>query len=306
MEDPTIAGRESEHSAFSWLELATGFWDEVSKIITDTQIPTDKKNPLPSNEDSFKNRYRTYQIWKTGFKNINSFVQMMTRQDNREAVSESMVTFFELLTQITGDSSENLLEFQQHILNSISRVGEHTKAYNFDDLDHRIFESLRKLYEYEFQKYIYVPKLGLPRFYLERISALIDKFNIHYSYLSELIYLFFVPIEKTNRIIQAEIEEMMRHKDFVEDSDALYNEWVKMLEGHYMKLLQSAEYTEVLKKTIDSLSDYRKSKDEVLYLILKMLPIPTNKEMDDVYRELYMMKKQIRELTDQMNQLSNR
>ncbi len=60
---------------------------------------------------------------------------------------------------------------------------------------------------------------------------------------------------------------------------------------------------------MDSLAEYRKSKTEVLYLFLKELPIPTNKEMDDVYKELYMMKKQIKEISgqlDQMNEMNNR
>ncbi len=178
MEHHANAGRESELTTFSWLELAMGFCEEVSKIINAAQSSLDKTEKDAPEENSFEDKYRTYKTWKTSLKNLNSFIQMMTRQDNREAISESMVTFFEFSSQVTGDSSENLLEFQSQLINSISRIGEHTKAYNFDDIDQHIFESFRKLYENEFKKYLYVPKLGLPRFHIERISALIDRFNI--------------------------------------------------------------------------------------------------------------------------------
>jgi len=305
MENHTNAGRESELPTFSWIEVATGFWEEFSSITNETRAAPDTEGPSPE-ENSVKDKHRIYQTWKTGLKSLNSFIQMMTQQDDRNSVSDSMESLIELLSQITTDSSENLLEFQNQLLNSISKIGENTKAYNFDDLDQRVFESFRKLYENEFKRYLYIPKLGLPRFHLERITVFIDKFNIYYSHLNELIYLFFVPLEKTNRVMQAKIDDMMNQEDFVEDPDAPYNEWIKMLEGHYLKLLQSAEYNGILKKTIDSLADYRKAKDEVLYQLLKELPIPTNREMDDVYKELYMMKKQIKELSDQLNQMNSR
>ncbi len=306
MTQPSNAGKESELSTFSWLELATGFWEEISRILNETQPALNDDAPLSPDANSFNGKFRTYKTWETGIKNLTSLIQMMTRQENQKAASDSMVTFFELLSQVTGDSSENLLEFQKQLLNSISKIGEHTKAYNFDDIDQHIFESSRKLYDSEFKKYLYVPKLGLSRFHLERIAVLIDKFNIHYSDLSELIYLFFVPLEKTSRIMHAKIDSMIKHKDFVENPGAFYNEWIKMLEGHYMKLLQSGEYTEVLKNTIDSLAEYRKSKDEVICQILKDIPIPTNKDMDDVYKELYMVKKQVKELARQLEQINNR
>ena len=306
MDHQTNSEKESDLSTFSWLELTTGFWKEVSKIINAPQSSLDDSQIQTSEADSFQEKFRTYNIWKTGLKNLNTFIQMISQPDNQKAVSESMVTFFEFLTQITGDSSENLLEFQSQVLNSISKIGEHTKAYNFDDIDQHIFESFRKLYENEFKKYLFTPKLGLPRFHIERISILIDKFNIFYSFLSELTYLFFAPLEKTNQIMLARIDEILKQKNFVEDPEAFYNEWIKMMEGHYMTLLQSAEYMKTLKSTIDSLADYRKSKEEMIYLLLKELPIPTNRELDDVYKELYMVKKQLRELSNQMSRMNSR
>ena len=306
MEHHTNAGQESESSTVSWMELTTEFWKEISKIINESGLLPDETQNHTFAENTFNEKFRTYNTWKTVFKNLNAFMQRMTSPDNQVAISESIMTFFEFLTQITGDSSENLLEFQSQLLSSISKIGEHTKAYNFDDIDQHIFESFRKLYENEFKKYLYAPKLGLPRFHIERISVLIDKFNIHYSFLNELIYLFFAPLEKTNLIMQARMDEMMQQKNFVEDSGALYNEWIKMLEGHYMTLLQSDEYMKTLKNTIDSLADYRKSKEDVICLFLKELPIPTNREMDDVYKELYMVKKQLKDLTNQMSRMNNR
>jgi hypothetical protein len=306
MEHLTNSGKEPERSTFSWLELTTGFWKEISKIINDAQPSLDETQIYTSETDSFKEKFRTYNAWKTGLKNLNAFIQTISQPDNQKTASKSMVTFFEFLTQITGDSSENLLEFQSQVLNSISKIGEHTKAYNFDDIDQHIFESFRKLYENEFKKYLFTPKLGLPRFHIERISILIDKFNIFYSFLNELTYLFFAPLEKTNHIMLSRIDEIMKQNNFVEDPETFYSEWIKMLEGHYMTLLQSAEYMNTLKKAIDSLADYRKAKEEVICLLLKELPIPTNREMDDVYKELYMVKKQLRELSNQMSRLNNR
>jgi len=107
MEHHTNAGQESEPSPFSWMELTTGFFDELSKIINESSLSLEETQKPPFKKNTFNEKFRTYNTWKTGFKNLNAFIQMMARPDNQAAVTESIVTLFEFLTQITNDSSEN-------------------------------------------------------------------------------------------------------------------------------------------------------------------------------------------------------
>jgi polyhydroxyalkanoate synthesis regulator phasin len=64
-----------------------------------------------------------------------------------------------------------------------------------------------------------------------------------------------------------------------------------------MTLFQSSEYTKTLNKTLHSMSEFSEAKKELLQdTLLYMLPVPTQKEMDELYKEIYLLKKRIKEL----------
>jgi polyhydroxyalkanoate synthesis regulator phasin len=72
--------------------------------------------------------------------------------------------------------------------------------------------------------------------------------------------------------------------------------WIKILEGHYMTLFQSPEYVNILGNTLVSMSDFTAAKNEVIEDMLNMFPIPKQKDMDELYREIYLLKKRIKAL----------
>jgi polyhydroxyalkanoate synthesis regulator phasin len=67
-----------------------------------------------------------------------------------------------------------------------------------------------------------------------------------------------------------------------------------------MTLLKSPEYAQVMTNTIDSLVNYKKAREEMLNDIIGQFPVPTQREMDELYRDIYEMKKQIKSLTKEL------
>jgi len=51
-----------------------------------------------------------------------------------------------------------------------------------------------------------------------------------------------------------------------------------------------------LRGTLNSLHDFRAARSEFFMDLLQNLPIPTNKEMDELYKDLYILKKRVKEL----------
>lgn len=150
---------------------------------------------------------------------------------------------------------------------------------------------------------VQIPSLGLARFYQERINRLMDETSQFQMALSEFMYLFIVPFEKTAKVMQEKTEEMMEKGDVPNDFREYYNIYIKVLEGHYMTLLQSPEYVRVMSDTINALVKYKKAKEEVLYDMLNTLPIPTNREMDELYKEFNILKRHVREHEKRMARL---
>jgi polyhydroxyalkanoate synthesis regulator phasin len=97
-------------------------------------------------------------------------------------------------------------------------------------------------------------------------------------------------------VLQEQVEEMADRGEMPDDSKTLYQLWIKILEGHYMKLFQSPEYVETLGKTLDTMAEFSSAKNEVLEDFLGTFPIPTQSEVDALYRELHRLKRRIREL----------
>ncbi len=81
-----------------------------------------------------------------------------------------------------------------------------------------------------------------------------------------------------------------------EDSKTYYQMWVKILEGLYMKLFQSREYINALGQTLDSMSEFTMARNEVVEDMMASLPIPKQKDVDELYHEIYRMKKRIKAL----------
>ena len=142
--------------------------------------------------------------------------------------------------------------------------------------------------------------MGLTRFYQERINDFVDKQNVFQTSISEFIYTFFLPIQKANEVLQQKIEEQAENGELSDDIKDYYKMWIKILESHYEEFLKSPEYVNILSKTIESLAKYRKAKDAVFTDAIKQLPIPTNKDMDELYKEIYLLKKKVRELNKKL------
>lgn len=305
MTDTTQQSKEIGNFVESWLTMAKNFWPE----------PGHRESGLGSSglrfdgdhgDQSGGDRHKTYKTWENSIHNSISFFKLMMAPENQDTLYRSVSAYNEALTQSVGDSLENFLEFQGQAVKSFAKVGEHTKAYTLDDLDHSAFESFRELYRSELQKYLKVPKIGLPREYHERFSELADKSTLFFSHLIELVYQFTTPFERTNRVMQDKIKKMLEGGELVEDPKQVYNDWIKILEGHFLDMLKSKEYTDVLNNTITSLAAYKGVKNSVTDVFLKEMQIPTGREMDEVYKDIYTMKKKIRELAKHVEKLQKK
>ncbi|SDO37651.1 poly(R)-hydroxyalkanoic acid synthase subunit PhaE [Desulforhopalus singaporensis] len=287
----------------TWIKTTKLFWHDFSAEKTNSEKQTSQTVHPGFHEEKIRDEeHKAYRSWESATNNFLLFLQYMTTPENREVIMKSGATFADALMHAATDSFENLTSFHNQLLQVFAKINKHS-TYNFDDLDHGSFESFRELYRTEIQKYLQIPKIGLPREYQERISRFVDRSSLFNSHLAELLYLFAIPLEKANRTMQDKINEMIERGELSEDLQEGYKEWVKILEGYYMELLKSSEYTHALNDTIQSLAMYKEAKDDVAAVMLKELQIPTNKEMDEVYKDLYQMKKTVNALRTEVIEL---
>lgn len=304
MAESTNQTQELSNLMESWIKTTTSFWKDMGAAQTASTVrPESGPSTGSTEEETDDDNFRTYETWETTVNNLIALTKLLSAPENQDTLSKSSSAFMDAAIQASSDSLENFAEFHTKLIEGFGKVAEHTKAYNLDDLDHSAFESFRDLYRTEIQKYLHVPKVGLPRQYQEQLTEFFDRSNIFFSHLFELMFLFILPFEKTNRKMQKQINKMLEQGEFIDDPKKAYKEWIKMLEANYMHLLNSREYTNVLNNTISSLADYKTIKNDIISFILKDLQVPTNKEMDEVYKDLYHTKKKVKSLNTEIGAL---
>lgn len=287
--------------AQTWLNTAQKMWQDLASF---QQQTTEGPEATAFTQDADGDgKYKTYRSMETTFANMLTLMKLMASKESQEALSKGMAGFAESMVDLSGESMDSIADYQAQLVQTFAKIGEHTTAYNLEDLDHTTFAAFRELYRSELQKYLHVPKIGLPRENHERLSNLVDQTGLYYSHLMELVFIFMVPFEKTNRNMQEKMRLALEEGDVNEDFGKSYNEWIKTLEGHFMELLQSKEYTAVLNETISSHASYKETRQQVINSVLTEYQIPTNKDMDEVYKDLYVTRKKVKELTRQVAQL---
>jgi len=186
-------------------------------------------------------------------------------------------------------------------LEKAGRIGSKTEAYKFEDLDENTFRAWLEIYQKDFGRFLNIPQLGLTRFYQEKINRAVDKFNLFQVVAAEFLYLLYLPVEKSLRVMGEKFQELSQEGNLSENFKDYYNMWIKILEGHYMTLFKSPDYTRALMKALDSAEDFITARQELITDGLKTLHVPTEKDMDELYKELYLLKKKVKALEKKMD-----
>ena len=198
--------------------------------------------------------------------------------------------------RIVRTTWDGYFQLYQTWLKHTGKFGEASKAYNFEGLQPDTFKEWTVFYEKELQPFLKMPQVGLNRIYQERANDAVDKFAKYQTAIAEFLSVFNTPVEKSLRVMEENLVEMAKEGKLPENFKDYYNMWIKVLEGHYMTLYKTPEYVECLGKTMNAVQDYKAARQKVLMDLLQVLPIPTNRDMNDLYKELYVLKKKVKEM----------
>lgn len=176
----------------------------------------------------------------------------------------------------------------------LQKRGACLSSADIQELDREMIKNMSETYEKEFRKYLKVPQIGLNRIYQERALEAVDKQNSLQLALSEFLHMLYLPVEKSFNSLQEKMAEMAEAGPLDEKTKTYYNLWIKLLEGHYMELFKQPEYAEVMGKTLSALNEFSGARQTVVNDLLKQLNVPTNQDLDELSKEIYLLKKRVR------------
>ncbi len=278
----------NESSIFPFLQTLTDMWINMAKA-----MPTGSQAALKT-QSALQNRF-TQQL-DTNLNLLKSFSKMMKQPESESAAANAASALPEILLKISKSGFDTALRIQNHLLEKAGKIGKRTEAYNFENLDQETFKALNEVYEKEIQQYFNIPPLGLTRFYQERFNEMLNKHNIFETTLAEFLSILFLPMEKSFKVFQEKLQQMAEEGNIPTATKENYAMWLKILEGHYMNLFKSADYTEALHRVLKHFENFMIARNETMQDYLQMLPVVTTKDIDDLYREFHILKKRVKEL----------
>ncbi len=280
-------GNQNSNSLLSdWINSAANFWGSMLQNWPKTS-PVDEG--LSSGEKS-----RAQESFETVFKSWQTLSSVPSDPGAMDAFSNLGRAMPDLLSQMVQASWRSYFALQQQWLEKAGRIGESTRAFSFENIDQEVFKAWTDIYEKEFQQFFNIPQLGLTRFYQEKISETLDKYNLFQSQYAEFMHLIFLPVEKSSKVLQEQLSNMAHEGKLPENSNDYYKLYIKILEGHYMSLFKSPEYISSMAKTLGALEDFIVARNSIAQDFLKTMAVPTQDELDDLYKDLYHLKKRIK------------
>ncbi len=283
----TTRGTNSDF--MSWDKLAQGFWHNWQEPMDNIMQAfwSQGKGQEPGRvSESFGS---SMKMWQT----------MMEGITTPEAMEN-----FQKVVAVTPDIA---LGFAQTCLQGFTRVQEQAgewmikrgasfSAADIQDMDNELIKNLQEIYEKEFSRYLKLPQVGMGRLYQERMLHALDKMNVLQLELSDFTHMLYLPIEKSLNSLQKEMARMAESGDMDEKSKTYYDLWIKLLEGHYMELFKEPEYAEAMGKAMSALNEFVEARQAVINDVLLQLNIPTSQDLDELSKEIYLLKKRVRVL----------
>jgi hypothetical protein len=273
-----------------WLKMAADLWGAAAKIWPPFAGPS---TPSPSN---LPPGGRFTEFLSSSRKAWDAAFNALSEPSAVEALLKGFQAAPELSMRFLQTSVEGFLELQRRWSERLKKMGAPAEPYSFKDLDREFLNRWTDIYKKDFKRFLEIPQLGLAKFYQEKFNQAVDKYNLFQAAMAEFMHLLSVPMEKSYSVMQEKVAEMTHTGQLPEDFKHYYQMWIKILEGHYMTLFQSTQYTETMAKTLEALNLFVLARNEVLEDALKMLPVCTYRDMDEINREVYQLKKRIRTL----------
>jgi hypothetical protein len=117
---------------------------------------------------------------------------------------------------------------------------------------------------------------------------------------SELQYMIYSQGGKVMDQLAENITNKMQHGEEVKSVVALYQEWLGLSDKTFVSLFESDEYSQLMAEVSALQMKLRKDMEAQVEKSLVNIPVATRSEMDELYKTIYDLKKQVRQLEKMM------
>ncbi len=287
MTEKTDTRTEPGAQTMDWAKMMADFWNPVAKTWGNLFTPQAQEGPSASQGRMSESMQATAKMWQTLMGAMSEPAAMENFQKASQLAPDIALGFSQTLIQ-------GFIKFQTRVNEWVVKHGADTADFDAQSFDHELLELWTSLYENELSQFLKIPQIGLGRVYQERVMHATDELNRFQATFSRFMHLVYLPMESSFKTMQEKMAEMAEAGPLDDKSKTYYNLWIKVLEGHYMEMFKSEDFTDSLGETLSGLNTFVEARRAVINDVLKSYSIPTNNDLDDLYKEIYLLKKRIR------------
>jgi len=165
---------------------------------------------------------------------------------------------------------------------------------DLNEIYNKISQHYLKFYQENMGKYLGAPQFGISREALHQIMIAVDSYHIFMGAVGDFMLKFSTPLKKSMEILQQKIKNKEESDDSFQTAKEVYNFIVSILDTEYDEWLKSPEGVKSVVNMVEKYLEYKQASNPVRDKWLRSLSIPTKREMEDVYRGIYDLKKKTR------------
>ncbi|MGD8961339.1 MAG: poly(R)-hydroxyalkanoic acid synthase subunit PhaE [Desulfobacterales bacterium] len=187
------------------------------------------------------------------------------------------------------------IEFMNTVLEAAKATHEGDAT---DEMLHEIYHKLTQqylnLYQENIGKFVGVPQFGIHREAQHQIMSAIDSYHRFMGAVGDFLVKFSMPLKEAMDMLQEAIKDRQKADDDFKSAKEIYDFAVNILEQKYDTYIKSPEGVQNVVDVVEKYLDYKKKQNIARDIWFRSLSIPTRKEMEDVYKGIYDLKKRTR------------
>lgn len=289
MENRKDGKNEVENIINGWINNTSKIWQSMVNMnnVEQPESGGRKRTPFSNDIDFFEAWAPAMKAWHGIAKEMNGSDAMKNFINGDFNESQSYEKFFKTGWDMMSLFRERFNERFGYFDSLFDTITENHPGKGF-------FNIFNNVYENELSKIFAIPKLGPTRIHREKITRFMDKLGICMMVAGEFYYLLATPFEKAYRNIQDNLASFFNEKSSPSGFDDYYRLWIEELEKNFLSMFKTSEYTKVLGDLIDAVGDFDIARREIVKDVLKLHGIPAEGDLDELYGDMYALKKQVR------------
>lgn len=272
-------------------------------------------------QDAFRNMLnstegftRFYQVWAPMWKSIQEKtfnMDVYKNAMNPASFQEFMDKFFGFMPEGSRQYMQQLTQLMQDGAKQAAATG--TNGYN--QMRQMMatmpgmnttegFGQMLSMYE-QMQAMIKetvspITKMMTPNQYTKSMSdwqEIADRSVVYNIKNAQLQYMMYAQGAKVMDVLAQNILHKMEQGEEVKSMMALYQEWLNISDKNFVALFESDEYSELMAEVSALQLKLRKDMEGQVEKAMSNLPIATRSELDELYKTIYDLKKEVRQLS---------